>query len=619
MTEPTSGPAPAPTPADVPAQFSEDSVGSPSARNERAWSPLLGIAALLVYGLLGLTAAMSWSIAFLVVVVVSQPVDTLVTTDGYVRAVLARGQFGIATRSMAREFATAVLVLSEPWAPLTHRRVAAICVLSIAALRLVSLLVLVPVRRRITTVMTRNIDLSGLRVPPHPHRLLLATATERAHLVSSVGLVGAAIGMVTRSPAVFFTLVGVALAFELAVAVYLVALFIRGSRGLNGDKLRVAIQARVATLRPTVMLYHSGDPESMYQVNMWLSTVDALPHSAVIVLRENNTLPLLGKTSTPVLCIQQPVDFMMFALPDIRVAMYTANVGKTIHMLREPGVRHVFIGHGDSDKSASSNPFSKAYSEIWVAGEAGRDRYRRANIGIHEDEIIDVGRPQLSNIAKATGRPSGEITVLYAPTWEGWTNDPAHTSVVQAGLPLVQRLLSLPDVRLMYKPHPLTGTVTTAAANADRRIREAVERAAVGGRGPRHEVVVGPQRGLYDCFNECDVLVADVSSVLSDFIESRKPYVVPNLSGLDDEEFRTTFPSTSAAYLLDPGAERIGSILEQIRADDPLADARDELKYYLLGPDEPDALTRFTAAVTTAAERAVALWPERPMLSMTDV
>lgn len=616
MTEPTSGREP--TPADVPAQVSEESVGSPTQRNERSWSPLLGAAALLIYGCIGLTAAMSWSVAFLVVVVVSQPVDMLVTTDGYVRAVLARGQFGIATRSITRELAAAVLVLSEHWAPLTHRRAAAICIMAIAALRLVFLLVLVPVRRRITTIMTRNIDLSGLRMPPHPHPALLTTATERAHMVSAAGLVGAAIGMVARSPVVFFTLVGLTLVVELVLALYMLALFVRGSRGLNGDRLRVAIQARVAALRPTVMLYHSGDPESMYQVNMWLSTVDALPQSAVIVLRENNTLPLLGKTKAPVLCIQQPVDFMMMSLPDVRVAMYTANVGKTIHMLREPGVRHVFIGHGDSDKSASSNPFSKAYSEIWVAGEAGRDRYRRANIGIHEDEIVDVGRPQLSGIVKATGRPSGQITVLYAPTWEGWTNDPAHTSVVQAGLPLVQRLLSLPDVRVVYKPHPLTGTVTTAAAGADRRIRDAVERGGAGGRGPRHEVVVGPKRSLYDCFNECDVLVADVSSVLSDFIESRKPYIVPNLSGLDDDEFRTTFPSTSAAYLLDPGAERIGSILEQIRDDDPLANARRELKFYLLGPDEPDALTRFTAAVTAAAERAVALWPERPVLSATD-
>ena len=37
-------------------------------------------------------------------------------------------------------------------------------------------------------------------------------------------------------------------------------------------------------------------------------------------------------------------------------ALYPANAGKNIHLLRLPGIRHVFIGHGDSDKVASINP-----------------------------------------------------------------------------------------------------------------------------------------------------------------------------------------------------------------------------------------------------------------------
>jgi hypothetical protein len=322
---------------------------------------------------------------------------------------------------------------------------------------------------------------------------------------------------------------------------------------------------------------------------------------------------------TPVLCIPDSVDFMTFALPDVRVALYTANVGKTIHMLREPGVRHVFIGHGDSDKSASANPFSKVYSEIWVAGEAGRDRYRRANIGIHGDDIMEVGRPQLSGIASHTGPiPGGELTVLYAPTWEGWTNDPAHTSVIRTGPRLVEQLLALPDVRVIYKPHPTTGSVSSAAAASDARIRESIARASRPG-APRHEVAVGISPGLYDCFNACDVLVADISSVLTDFMESQKPYVVPNLTGLDDDAFRAAFPSASAAYLLDPAAEQIGATLDLIRASDPLAARRHDLKHYLLGPDDPDALTRFIAAVDAAYDRAVALCPVRPTLAATAV
>jgi hypothetical protein len=406
---------------------------------------------------------------------------------------------------------------------------------------------------------------------------------------------------------------------ELAGVTVIAASFLRARRALNRDELLAAMQARVATLRPEVMLYHSGEPESAYQVNMWLGTVDRLERSTIIVLRERASMQLLGPTTTPVVCIPGSVDFMTFAMPDVRVAMYTANVGKTIHMLREPGVQHVFIGHGDSDKSASSNPFSKVYTEIWVAGEAGRDRYRRANVGIHDEDIMEVGRPQLDGIEQFTGELPAEVTVLYAPTWEGWTNDPAHTSVVRTGPALIERLVALPGVRVVYKPHPLTGSVSKAAVTADERMRATIARAKARAGSAAHTVAVGPSPTLYECFNDAHILVADISSVLTDFIESQKPYVVPNLTGLSDDDFRAAFPSVSGAYLLDPAAEQIGAILDLIRGDDPLAGDRRTLKRYLLGPDEPSAQERFAAAVDAAYDRAVALCPVRPTLSVTAV
>jgi hypothetical protein len=276
-------------------------------------------------------------------------------------------------------------------------------------------------------------------------------------------------------------------------------------------------------------------------------------------------------------------------------------------MLREPGVRHVFVGHGDSDKTASFNPFSRVYSEVWVAGEAGRDRYRRAGVGVRDEDIVEVGRPQLEGITIARG-PVGDrdLTVLYAPTWEGWTGDVAHTSLIRTGPRLIERLIGFPGVRVIYKPHPFTGTVNAAAATADLAIRAALTRA-----GGAHLTVVGPAPTLYECFNEADLLVADISSVLTDFISSEKPYVVPNLTGLDEDAFRAQFPSAGTAYLLDPEAERIGAILDLARGSDPLAAARRELKHYLLGPDEPDAMTRFAAAVDAAYDLAVAKSPTR--------
>jgi hypothetical protein len=53
-----------------------------------------------------------------------------------------------------------------------------------------------------------------------------------------------------------------------------------------------------------------------------------------------------------------------------------------------------------------------------------------------------------------------------------------------------------------------------------------------------HKVVTGPAPRLYDCFNESDGMVSDISSVVSDFIASGKPYAVTDSAGLGKDEFR---------------------------------------------------------------------------------
>ena len=106
-------------------------------------------------------------------------------------------------------------------------------------------------------------------------------------------------------------------------------------------------------------------------------------------------------------------------------------------------MKHVFIGHGDSDKIASVNPFSKVYDEVWTAGRAGRDRYahrrrRRPGRGHRRGRAARSWRP----IDAGRAPPEGPVpTVLYAPTWEGWDDDPGNTSLLLAGENIVRKLL----------------------------------------------------------------------------------------------------------------------------------------------------------------------------------
>jgi hypothetical protein len=118
-------------------------------------------------------------------------------------------------------------------------------------------------------------------------------------------------------------------------------------------------------------------------------------------------------------------------------------------------------------------------------------------------------------------------------------------------------------------------------------------------------VVTGPRPTLYDCFDHADLLISDISSVVADFIASGKPYAVANPDGRDEAGFRAEFPTAAAAYLLDAGCAALPDVIAQATGPGPdrLAGARRELKDYLLGPDHPDALTRFSDAVEALATR----------------
>ncbi|NUS01316.1 MAG: hypothetical protein HOV97_02010, partial [Nonomuraea sp.] len=400
---------------------------------------------------------------------------------------------------------------------------------------------------------------------------------------------------------------GVALLLGAAGAMALVP-YVRRARPL-GDRARVldVVGEQVKAYDPEVILYFSGATAAAYQARMWLPTLERINRRAIVVLRERGMARHLESTTLPMVCIPSSADLMSFrALFSAKLCLYVSNVGRNVHMLRIPTLRSVFLNHGDSDKEASFNPFSRVYDEVWVAGPAGRDRYRRARVGVRDESIHEVGRPQLEGIS-TEGPELPYRTVLYAPTWEGWNDDLFHTSLITMGPRIVRALLDhRPPLRIIYKPHPLTGHRDKSATRAHRKIVSMIEAAELAkskarhpsspGGAPeiRHLVVTGPRPHLYDCFNECDLLISDISSVVADFLASEKPYAVTNVTGLPERAFHERYPSTEAGVLL---GEDLAGLPGFLDGEDNLARARIKLRSYLLGPEYPDALTRFDAAV----------------------
>ncbi|MFC3346213.1 hypothetical protein ACFOOM_01940 [Streptomyces echinoruber] len=542
-----------------------------------------------------------------------------------------------------------------------------------------ALVTLIRNRRRLP-VATRNVDLkSRIRIPDAPPRRLLHRSAEKMLHLDLAAVAGLLVSAATDSAVVGFAGIGVTLGLGI---LYVLALapYVRGRRvPPRAEAVLAAVDDWLRWYKPETVLYFSGSKDSAYQVNMWLETMEQLDTRPLIILRERVILQNLAPTTVPVICVPGGVHLMNMDLSTVRVALYAANVGKNIHMLRVPTMKHVFIGHGDSDKIASVNPFSKVYDEVWTAGRAGRDRYAIADVGVRDEDIVEVGRPQLASIQTGRGVPEDRIpTILYAPTWEGWDDNPGNTSILLAGENIVRKLITAdPPVRVLYKPHPFTGTRSPQAKAAHQRITALVEKAAAErAADPRftadttaqarakeelariearlaelaggayqgdeaeqtregmidlkkhqeiarlraewndaywrsfpswqHRVITGAEPRLYDCFNVSEAMVSDISSVVSDFIASGKPYAVTDSAGLGEEEFKRQNTAVRAAVILSNSANELGALLDAVRdpAADPLAKDRKELKEYLLGPDEPKSIDQFNTAVKNLAIKA---------------
>ncbi|WP_250400565.1 hypothetical protein [Streptomyces cellostaticus] len=653
----------------------------------------LAAAALMMLGFpcLMLAALLPSVYAFVVAAAVTYLADHFLHRKGsYLINRLSKVRAGLSIRFLIRQLLLILLLARMSLADNLVFYAAVACFIAFYGLQAPhgALVTLIRNRRRMP-VATRNIDLkSRIRVPDAPPRGLLHRSAEKMLHLDLFAVAGLLVSAALDDAFVGFVGAGITVALGcLYVAVLLP--YVRGRRiPPKAETVLAAVDDWLAAHKPETVLYFSGSKDSAYQVNMWLETMEQLETRPLIILRERAILNNLAPTTVPVICVPGGVHLMNLDLSTVRVALYAANVGKNIHLLRVPTMKHVFIGHGDSDKLASVNPYSKVYDEVWTAGRAGRDRYAIADVGVRDEDIVEVGRPQLAPIATWQGGPEGPRagaadgrvpTVLYAPTWEGWDGNPGNTSIVLAGENIVRKLVEAdPPVRVLYKPHPFTGTVSAQAGAAHRRVTALVEKAAAGrAADPRfttdtaaqeraraelariearlaelagaggdkgdeaeatrdgivdverhreiaglraewnaaywnsfpeyeHRVITGAEPRLYDCFNVSDAMVSDISSVVSDFIASGKPYAVTDSGELGAEEFKRQNTAVRAATILSNGAAELGGLLDAVRdpSADPLAADRKELKQYLLGPDEPTSIDQFNAAVADLARKA---------------
>ncbi|MBM7509686.1 hypothetical protein JOE61_003500 [Nocardioides salarius] len=304
-----------------------------------------------------------------------------------------------------------------------------------------------------------------------------------------------------------------------------------------------------------VIAYFADDPTRTYQLVQWLDVLALLheQHPVAIVVRDAASGEVLReRTDLPVLtAVEFPELTALYDRLDAKVVLYCNNSMLNFQSLLDGRRLHVHINHGESDKQSMASNNAKAYDRVFVAGEAAVQRHDSGLLELDTRRLVRTGRPQLDLRPAPLLAPSARRTVLYAPTWEGDADYNDYTSLDVLGALIVEAVLEVPDVRLVYKPHPKIVTSTTPAVrDAHLEVLRLVAEAGERDPGAGHAQVL---RGdILAVIPDCDAMITDVSSVGLDwlYLRTEKPIFLTDRHH-DGERLRREVPVSRCADVVD--------------------------------------------------------------------
>ncbi len=353
-----------------------------------------------------------------------------------------------------------------------------------------------------------------------------------------------------------------------------------------------------------ITAYFAGDPSRTYQLIQWLEVLESLDavHPVCLVVRDPASATVVeSHTHLRVFTAATLSELTeLYAALDVKVVLYCNNSAQNFDSLLDGRRLHVHINHGESDKQSMASNNAKAYDRVFVAGEAAVQRYVSGLLEFDASRLVRVGRPQLDLRRTPVLDPSTRRTVLYAPTWEGDADYNDYTSVDTMGESIVRAILAVPDVRLVYKPHPkVTTSRTPAVAAAHQTVLRVLSDALRDDPAGGHVAVLSGD--ILAVMPGCDAIVTDVSSVGLDwlYLHTDKPVFLTDRHG-DPEDLRRQIPISRCADVIErEAANDLTTLLPERFACDEHQLARMAVRHHYFDDlHVGDSTARFLGAVS---------------------
>lgn len=225
---------------------------------------------------------------------------------------------------------------------------------------------------------------------------------------------------------------------------------------------------------------------------------------------------------------------------------------------------HIWVAHGDSEKLSSSPRSASIYDSVFVASYRSVKRFPRAIRPWISRGACAIGAPIVAGIQPDPWTaPRPVRTLLYAPTWEGYSPSTDYSSISDAAPALTGLMpqLTARGIRLIVRPHPRTGRRLPGHAQA---IDELVAAGAVRSSDKATD------------FAAADVMLSDVSGVTGEWLFTQKPAILPfsrslAVTGKTSGVLAREYP-WMARWDVEGGD--LMQAIDAIESDDPLRAAR---------------------------------------------
>lgn len=408
-------------------------------------------------------------------------------------------------------------------------------------------------------------------------------------LWAAFAIIGVLLCAVSSSTAVWVSLV-------LSCAILLLSAVVVGTAWLWAESVRWRTVRELRALKPIAMMPYGGS--AAFHIPMWEEYVEELGVPYFIETLKEHTIDKLAKLSdAPIIC---PADLSGKEINDVipasvKVAFYVHNAAENKGFLNNPRIASVWVHHGDGDKLASFRAKSAEYDYLFVAGQGAIDRYANNGVKIPGEKFRIIGRPQTESI-EVSDKLLREIKnpkVLYAPTWHGKKPKENYSSL-EYGPEIIRGLLEH-GATIIFRPHP--------ASKSSKKYRGLIaeiqtildDDANRTGRNHLWGIEAEESMSVADVANASDAMVSDVSGIVTDYMQSKKPYAMVTLQ-FDERDFKQDFPSSRASYVITSDQASLSDAVDQMFGNDPLQGARSEAReYYLGGFEEHQAAERFIA------------------------